>query len=241
MKPIRCVLFDLDGTLLPMDLDEFIKGYFGALTKSLIPHGYGAEEFLGAMWRGVRAMLKNNGEKTNEERFWEELRGVFGDRIERDLPLFEAFYENEFPKFSSHCGFDPMAATAVRSLKEKGYAVALATQPVFPRIATENRVRWAGLSFEEFAHVTTYENSAFCKPSEQYFRSVAETLGFDPEECLMVGNDTADDMPAARVGMRVFLLTPCLINKSGEDINRYPHGDFTDLMAYVEKGVRAAF
>ena len=28
---VKAVLFDLDGTLLPMDQDEFTKGYFGTV------------------------------------------------------------------------------------------------------------------------------------------------------------------------------------------------------------------
>jgi len=31
---------DLDGTLLPMDNDEFTRGYFRLLTLKLAPHGY---------------------------------------------------------------------------------------------------------------------------------------------------------------------------------------------------------
>lgn len=34
-----------------------------------------------------------------------------------------------------------------------------------------------------------------------------------PKNVLMVGNDVRDDMSAADVGMKVFLLTDCLINK----------------------------
>ena len=32
---IKAVLFDLDGTLLPMDQDIFVKSYFGLLAKKL--------------------------------------------------------------------------------------------------------------------------------------------------------------------------------------------------------------
>ena len=50
----------------------------------------------------------------------------------------------------------------------------------------------------------------------------------------MVGNDVGDDMVAQKVGMKVFLLTDCLINKSEEDISKYPNGSFDELMNYIE-------
>ena len=49
----------------------------------------------------------------------------------------------------------------------------------------------------------------------------------------MVGNDADEDMIAETLGMRVFLLTDCLINRNGKDISRYPSGDFTELLQYV--------
>ena len=42
-------------------------------------------------------------------------------------------------------------------------------------------------------------------------------------------------MVAEQLGMKVFLLTDCLINKAGEDISQYPHGSFTQLDAYLKE------
>ena len=50
---------------------------------------------------------------------------------------------------------------------------------------------------------------------------------------MMVGNDVDEDMVAEKLGMKVFLLTDCLINKHEEDIEKYPHGDFDALLAYL--------
>ena len=55
----------------------------------------------------------------------------------------------------------------------------------------------------------------------------------------MVGNDVGEDMVAKNLGMKVFLLTDCLINKSGEDLSAYPHGTFKDLEEYLNKYVLA--
>lgn len=49
----------------------------------------------------------------------------------------------------------------------------------------------------------------------------------------MVGNDVSDDMVARDLGMQVFLLTDCLINKNEVDISQFPHGSFEELMAFI--------
>ena len=41
-------------------------------------------------------------------------------------------------------------------------------------------------------------------------------------------------MIAAALGMNVFLLTDCLLNKVGADINQYPHGGFDALKEYLQ-------
>ena len=109
----------------------------------------------------------------------------------------------------------------------------MATQPIFPRSATENRVKWAGLDISDFELVTTYENIGFTKPVPEYYKEVCSRLGVDPSECLMVGNDVDDDMVTENLGMQTFLVTDCLINNNDKDISRYPQGSLADLIKYL--------
>ena len=231
---LKAVFFDLDGTLLPMDQDVFVQSYFSKLAQKLAPRGYESKLLIRSIWTGVAAMVANDGSKTNEAAFWDKFAEIYGQSARGDEPLFREFYANEFNQAKEVCGFEPMAAGIVRALKEKGYRVVLATNPIFPAIATENRTRWAGLAPEDFGYCTTYENSSYSKPNPDYYRELLGKLSLRPEEVLMVGNDVAEDMIAATLGMRVFLLTPCLINKDGSDISVYPHGDLGDLMRYVQ-------
>jgi FMN phosphatase YigB (HAD superfamily) len=62
-----------------------------------------------------------------------------------------------------------------------------------------------------------------------------QKLGVCPEECLMVGNDVGEDMIAETLGLRVFLMTDCLINRGNKDISAYPQGSFDELLAYVKQ------
>ncbi|MBP3678363.1 MAG: HAD family hydrolase [Agathobacter sp.] len=231
---IKAVLFDLDGTLLPMDQDTFIKAYLGSMAKKLAPHGYEPETLVKAVYMGMKAMTSNDGSCTNEEAFWAAFTGLLGERVREDMPIFDDFYRNEFQEVKNICGFLPEAAQTVRTLKEMGYRVILATTPMFPSIATESRIRWAGMEPEDFEIFTTYENYHFCKPSLNYYREILEQIGVKPEECLMVGNDVGEDMITEELGMKVFLMPADLINKVEKDISVYPQGNFEDLLKYIE-------
>ena len=160
---------------------------------------------------------------------------IYGEQALLDKPLFDDFYANEFQNARMFCGYNPEAAEAVRWIKEQGIRIALATNPLFPSVATESRIRWTGLEPDEFEFYTTYENIGWCKPNLDYYREVLRQAGLDAHECLMVGNDVGEDMIAAELGMKVFLVKDCLINKSDEDISKYPNGSFAELREYVAK------
>ena len=68
-----------------------------------------------------------------------------------------------------------------------------------------------------------------------YYREILEKIGLEASECMMVGNDVKEDMVAKELGMKVFLLTDCLINSSNEDISEYPNGGFSDLLDFIKK------
>lgn len=230
---ISTILFDLDGTLLPMDQDIFVKSYFKNLGAKLAPYGYEPEPLFNGIWKGIAAMVANDGSRTNEDCFWECFAGIFGEKVYEDKPVFEEFYRVEFQEAAKYCGFTPQAKETVDALRGMGYHITLATNPIFPAVATESRIRWAGLEPSDFISYTTYENCRHCKPNPDYYRDILEGLQTPPEECLMVGNDVEEDMIAGSLGMSVFLLTDCLINKGGADLSVYPHGSFPELMEYV--------
>ncbi len=227
---IKAVLFDLDGTLLPLDQDVFIKTYLTKLAETMAPRGYDPDQLIKAVWAGTGAMIQNDGNCTNEQVFWQVFSRVFGADPQKEIPVFQRFYENEFQNVRSVCGYSPKARQAVKLLQEKGITVVLATSPLFPAIATQSRIRWAGLEPEDFLFYTTYENSSYTKPNLKYYESILKTLQLKPEECLMVGNDVGEDMIVSKLGMEVFLLTPCMLNRNGEDYSAYPQGDFDDLL-----------
>ncbi len=235
---ITTALFDLDGTLLPMDQEEFTKGYFELLAEKMSAYGYEKKQLVNSVWKGTAAMVNNAGDVSNEEAFWRKFAEIYGEKALSDKALFNQFYEKEFQSARDFCGCDPKAAETVRKIKQMGLRIILATNPIFPRSAVESRIRWAGLAPSDFEWITTYENSRYCKPNPKYYNEILSKMNLHPEESLMIGNDVTEDMIARKVGMNVFLLTDCLINKEREDINQYPRGSFEQLLNYIEKAIK---
>lgn len=227
------VLFDLDGTLLPMDMEEFTNGYFSLLVQKIAPLGYEPKKLIDAVWAGTGAMVQNDGRRTNEEVFWSKFAQIFGEKALADIPLFDEFYANEFQQARQFCGYNPLAAQAVRTIRASGRRMVLATNPIFPAVGTWTRLGWTGLEAGDFELVTTYENSRFCKPNVNYYRDILDSLGLAAGDCLMVGNDMTEDTAAAQLGMEVFLIPDCLINKEGKDLSGWPHGGFEELIRLV--------
>ncbi len=231
---LKHIMFDLDGTLLSIGLEDLVKSYMGLLGKKMAGLGYNPELAIKAVWAGTYAMLKNNGEKTNREVFWEAFAAFgLGDvtAIEQQV---DSFYTNEFRQVQGVLKEKRNLRELVDRLKEKGYTLSLATSPIFPLVGVKERLSWIGLNVEDFAVVTSYENCHFCKPQPGYYQEVMNAAGFTAEESLMVGNDLNDDMPVGDLGVQTFLVTDILENAKEGFENIYTHGTFAELQEYFE-------
>lgn len=235
---IKTVFLDLDGTLLPMDQDLFTKAYFKALTQHMAAYR-NPDELIKAVWVGTEAMIRNDGKETNETVFWKTYTSIFGSDSRSDLELFTAFYEQHFDNLKSVCMPTPDAGRLISFLQKNRVTAVLASNPLFPMIAQEKRVRWAGLSPADFAFITSYESSTYCKPSPGYYEELLHRLRLNPAETLMVGNDAEEDIAAAETGMQVFLLTDNPVNRRGRDLSVFPNGSYPELFDFLENRFRS--
>ena len=80
---ITTVLFDLDGTLLPFEQDDFVKIYFSELCRKLAPMGYEPQHTVKSVWGGTKAMVMNDGSRLNSEAFWETFNAMNPGRTSR--------------------------------------------------------------------------------------------------------------------------------------------------------------
>jgi FMN phosphatase YigB (HAD superfamily) len=205
---LQAILFDLDDTLLGNDIETFLPGYFNSLTR------YAAavmdkSRFLPELLRGTRAMIESDDPAlTNREVFWNSFCGRTGlDQAELE-PHFQRFYRQEFDKLRSLTRSLPEAVALVRACFDLGLQVVVATNPLFPLDAIEQRLAWAGLPVADypFALVTAYENMHSAKPNPAYYREILALIGCRvPEQALMVGNEWDNDIaPAAAAGLLTY-------------------------------------
>lgn len=234
---IRHILFDLDGTMLPMVQEEFVRFYMPLLAQKYLKEGamIDPKKFIGSVWAGYGAMVSNDGIRTNREVFW--------SYIEKDLPLpldtsekiALDFYTNEFNQAKKATQPTPLADQIVKAAKARGMNTYLATNPVFPRCATLNRIHWAGLDPEDFRIITTYEKCSFCKPNPVYFKKILEKFHLDPEECVMVGNDVDEDLSIRTLGVKTFLVTDTMENRKNHPFETEYQGSLKDLLEFIDQ------
>ncbi len=238
---IETIIFDLDGTLLPMNEERFQKAYFSLLYKKAESLGYDGDDMVKAVLSSTAAVLKNDGKETNESVFWKSFCEIYGSKAYNDKPLFEEFYGNEFNLARSSCGYDERASMTVDELRRRGYTLILATNPVFPRSAILARLKWAGVDASAFKRITTYENSSWCKPKIGYYEEILEKENLDGKKCMMIGNDAEEDMIATTIVSKGFLLTDYLINRKNIDITRMPHGGYPALWRFLDDTLAGGF
>lgn len=232
-KPYRAIFFDLDGTLLPMELDEFMQKYMGAIGTFVASHGMDIETFKPALGAGIRAMASDDSAKSNAEVFWDSFFELVPEDRDAWIPLFNDFYENHFGSVGEGVEALPCVAAAIATLKEKGYPLVLATMPMFPLRAVEWRCEWAGVDPAVFERITNFENSTSVKPKLAYFEENLRAAGLQPDEVLMVGNNTREDLACMELGVDAYVVTDHLINPNDFDLNTVKHGTFEEFAQWV--------
>jgi FMN phosphatase YigB (HAD superfamily) len=230
---MNTVLFDLDGTLLPLDMDIFMKIYFRELAVYFSDLIDGAELAKHIM-SSTDAMINNMEPISNEKVFMDD----FSHRIKADIGIFKArfdtFYDTAFQRVKASTSETPFIRMSIELLNEKGYQAAVATNPIFPLKAVHHRLRWAGLDPEAFIYISSYEQNHFCKPYIEFYREVLAQIGKRPEECLMVGNDVQEDIIAGKLGIRTYLIRDCMIHRTEDEITADHQGSYEDFYKFVQ-------
>jgi len=207
---VRAILFDLDDTLLGNDINGFMNNYLPLLAK-YVGELIDEQQFVAELMYGTQAMI-NNGDrnKTNAEIFW----STFSNRTGLDRATFEPyvdkFYRDEFGKLQSLTRKKAEAKELVNSCLDQGYSVVIATNPLFPMTAIEQRLTWAGIPVAEhnFSLVTSYENMHASKPHHEYYDEILSKIGVQPDQAIMVGDDWVNDISgAASAGLHTFWIT----------------------------------
>lgn len=233
-KPYKAICFDLDGTLLPMDIDKFLHDYYKGIGAFAGKSGLDAGKFIEALDSGVKAMMTHEDAKTNHDVFWDAFFAIYPESQPRAQEIATEFYETDFDHIGSDVVPNPAVARAIAILQEKGYPLVLTTMPMFPKRAVEKRLGWAGVDPSAFIHMTSYENSTSIKPKLAYYQENLDMLGLSGEDVLMVGNNTLEDLAFCKLGADAYLVTDHLLDPIEFDIDTVKHGIFEDFCEWVE-------
>ena len=230
------VFFDLDGTLLPMDTDVFLRGYMKGLGIYMAEHGLDAEKGMKALMAGVKSMGNGEEPSSNAEKFWTVFESIMGMSIEEGAPFFLDFYNGPFNAIAEDVQPNPSAARAIRTLKAKGYRLAVTTMPMFPVQAVHNRLRWAGLDPQDFMFVTDYETNTSVKPYARFYEEALQRAGVDGSQVLMVGNHNLEDGAATKLGCDLYLVTDHLLTaEGGTSLDECKHGSMEDFARFCDE------
>jgi len=237
---LKAILFDLDDTLLVNSMDTFVLAYFQALTR-YVGHRIPPEQLVAELLRATQAMEANDGTgATNEQAFAAAFYPAVGYEPAELKPLFDQFYAEEFEKLRPLTHPIAEARLLVKWAFQRGLQVTIATNPLFPRSPTEQRLAWAGVPVSEFAYalVTTYEDMHATKAHPAYYCEILARLDRQPDECLMVGDDWQRDIvPAASVGIPVYWITgPEDNGPPSPEIPLIGQGKLGDLWELVKSG-----
>lgn len=232
---LEVVLFDLDGTLLPMDMSHFVKSYMEALCAKF-SHLIQPKKLVNEIWQGTYKMVSDrDAGRTNKDVFWTYFLPQFNIDVDILSPMFDEFYDKDFTYLKKTTRPNPFARSVMDTLMEKDYRVGIATNPIFPARAIEERLNWVDVADFPYSLVTSYENMHYCKPHLEYYQEILEMLDVCPEKCLMVGNDVEEDLVARKLGIKTFLVDDCLLNTRNLPIETDDRGSFADLMKFIKE------
>ena len=236
------LLFDLDGTLLGIEADEFLKHYFGALSTKFTDLVKEKDEFIKLLMSSTEKMIRNDGSRSNQEAFMESFmeKMEIEDQAEAEKikERFEEFYKNEFAALDKYFDFDKETPKEIiEHLKAKDKKLVLATNPLFPKEAVAARLAWLGIEAEDFELLTHYENMSYAKPNPNYYRQILEKIDTVPENCLMVGNDLKEDAVAAELGIKTLIIEDKIIERKDSDYQVDWQGSLKEFKELIKKEV----
>jgi len=227
------LLLDLDDTLLSTNIEVFIPAYFKKLTEymsKIVP----PEVFVKTLMRSTQIMYGNKRtDLTLEQVFDINFYPALGFRKADLASELEKFYDDVFPTLSSLTSPRQEAIDLVEWSFSKGWKIAIATDPLFPRKAILHRLRWAGLDPEKhpFTLISDFHNFHFAKSSVAFYPEFLAHMNWLVEPVLMVGDSLERDiLPSIEAGLPVFWL-----KNSEPDVSvQSPQGWYAQLRNYLE-------
>lgn len=228
LKNIKAILFDLDGTLINVDLKKFIPNYMQLLSEKF-KHIIRPSKFISLLLEASKRIDQNDGKVLNEDLFEQVFFPLNGYSREEVNPILDDFYEKDFIKLRIYTEIKPDARFVVSKAFEKGYEVVIATTPIIPLTAIQQRLEWARVGDFKYKFITTIENMRANKPHKSYYTQIFNVLGLKSNECLMVGDENKD-MLASKFGCPTYLVPSSNTNLEPTTPKPTFQGELKDLL-----------
>jgi FMN phosphatase YigB (HAD superfamily) len=232
------LLMDLDDTLLKNDIDDFLPKYLEAFS------GYVSDQiepglFVRALLAGTKAMVQNRLPDCTLNQVFDS---TFFPLVGIDEEAFKVkayeFYSKIFPSLQYLTEPVSGAVDVVGEAIERGYHLAITTNPLFPRLAIQHRLEWAGLRPEDYKFdlISSYERFHFSKPDPAYFAEVMGILGWPDEEVLVVGDDPERDIAAGQsIGLSTYRVRSDALPGGASSLKTDPGGAIADLFSWLDQ------
>ena len=231
LSKYKAILFDLDATLIPFDQKEMSREFFATT------HDFEKDKnipgFAEAFSYAFAQCKLNRGNCLNKDVF----DNCFLEKLKVDDldSLMDDFYTTSFTATKKVLQYRGSEKDLLHTLRKHGKILICATNPVFPMSATVTRMDWAGICPEDFDFVTLHTESTWCKPNAEYYLEILERFNLTPNEVIMIGNDTLDDLGALEAGIQVVLINDFLINRGEIDIESTERISYADFLSSVKK------
>ncbi|MBE9524575.1 MAG: HAD hydrolase-like protein [Chloroflexi bacterium] len=231
------ILIDLDDTLLSNSMDTFIPAYIGGLGKFLgnrIKPELTAQTLLSA----TQKMFENTRpDRTLKETFDPAFYPVLGVTESEMREPIDQFYSHDFSKIKNLTQTRPKAINLIKSFIERDYTIGIATNPLFPRTATMQRLSWADLPAEnnQYGLVSSYEDFHYAKPNPAYYAEFLAKLGWPRGQVVMIGHDPVHDIEGASgLGLATFWISDQSADFDKTAPTRHATGNLDDVIPWLD-------
>lgn len=229
---IKNIIFDLDGTLIKTNQEEFNKKFFESIKDMFQKAGYNGEKLAKASLEAVGAMVLNDGSFTNEKLFWNYFEKKTSIKKETIYELFDDFYNNTYNDLFECVKPISQMNKAIEILNNKGYNLILATNPLFPLVAIKKRASWGNIDCNMFSYITSYENSNYSKPNINYYKELIKNNNLNKDETIMFGNDLIEDLAIEQIGISCFIVKDNMVNLDNID-SCSKKGSYKEMLEYI--------
>lgn len=231
------LLLDLDDTLLGNSMGIFIPAYLKELGEHLTQI-VNPDKLIPTLLSSTQIMIQNNlPDRTLKEVFDQAFYPSLDVDVDEIQTYIASFYVERFPHLKSLTQFIPHAVEMVEEAFDRGYSVVIATNPLFPLTAINQRLEWAGLSPEkyDFSLIPSYESFHFTKPNPAFFAETLSRLGWPREPVVMVGDDYQHDIKAAQqMGLSTFWITDNEQSLQQSSGSSNGSGSIADLLPWLD-------